>query len=272
VPKVKSNDVEIYYEIRGKGTPLVMINGWTASSERWPPKFIEELAKYHKLILVDNRGTGRSDKPDVEYSIKQMAHDVASVMDVINISKAHVFGASMGGMIAQEFALHYPEKVEGLILGCSTCGGSQMIWSEEVRKLIVAFASGHPPEMSPELQNKMLRFSFTPSFLKENLNTIMKGLIAIKYPTPAFAMGRQAQAILSHDTYDRLTQIEVPTLVLYGEEDIMMPIENSRILAEMIPNTKIKMFDSVGHNFTAGIEKKVAEVILEFLAGVEKTS
>jgi 3-oxoadipate enol-lactonase len=270
MPKVRSNDVEIYYEIRGEGTPLLMIHGWGSSSEMWPPKFIEELTKHHKLILVDNRGTGRSDKPDVEYSIKMMAHDAASIMDVINVSKAHVFGASMGGMIAQEFAFHYPEKVESLILGCTTCGGSQMIESEEVRKLINTFASGHPPEMSPELQNKMLRFSFTPSFLKENLNTIIKGFMAIKYPTPAFAMGRQAQAILNHDTYDRLTQIKVPTLVLYGEEDIMVPIENSRILAERIPNAKIKMFESVGHNFTAGIEKKVAEVILEFLAGVEK--
>jgi len=199
-----------------------------------------------------------------------MAHDAASVMEVINVSKAHVFGASMGGMIAQEFALHYPEKVEGLILGCTTCGGSQMIWSEEVRELVNSFASGHPPEMSPELMNTFLRLSFTPSFLKENLDTIMKSLMAIKYPTPAFAMGRQAQAILNHDTYDRLTQIKVPTLVLHGEEDIMMPTENSRILAERIPNAKKKLFESVGHNFTAGIEKKVAEVILEFLAGVKK--
>jgi pimeloyl-ACP methyl ester carboxylesterase len=265
MPKVKSNDVEIQYELRGEGTPLVMIMGWGSSSERWHPTLTEELAKHHRLILIDNRGTGQSDKPDNEYSIEMMAHDVASIMDAISVSEAHVFGVSMGGMIAQEFALHYPEKVKKLILGCTFSGGSHGIYSEEVRKLVKEFASDDPPEMTPELGNKMLSLSLTPSFIKENHDTIMKTLMSIKYPTPAFTMSRQAQAILKHDTYDRLTQIKAPTLILIGDKDSMIPIENSSILAEMIPNAQIKMFEGVGHNFTAGIEKKVAKTILTFL-------
>jgi pimeloyl-ACP methyl ester carboxylesterase len=270
MPKVKSNDIEIYYEIRGEGTPLLVIIGWTSSSERWSPKFTNELEKHHKLILVDNRGTGRSDKPDVEYSIKMMADDAAGLMDAINVSRTHVFGVSMGGMIAQEFALNYPEKVKSLILGCTASGGLQGIWSEETRKLIVAFASSDPPEMSPKVLNTLLRLAYTPSFLKENLNAIIKARTSIKYRTPVFAIGRQAQAILKHDTYDRLTQIRVPTLVLHGEEDIMVPTENGRILADRIPNAKLRLFESVGHDFMAGIEDYVARVILEFLEGVEK--
>lgn len=270
MPKVKSNDVEIYYETRGGGTPLVMIMGWGSSSERWPAVFVEELEKQYQLTLFDNRGTGRSDKPDVEYSIRMMADDAAGLMDAINISKAHVFGVSMGGMIAQEFALNYPEKVESLILGCTACGGTQGIWSEETRKLIVSFASDNPPEMSPNVLNTLLRLAYTPSFLKENLNAIIKSRMSIKHRTPAFAMGRQAQAILKHDTYDRLTQIKVPTLVLHGEEDIMVPTENGRVLADRIPNSKLRLFESVGHDFMAGIEDDVAGVILEFLEGVEK--
>jgi pimeloyl-ACP methyl ester carboxylesterase len=270
VPKVKSNNIEIYYETRGEGTPLVMIMGWGSSSERWSAVFVEELEKHYELILFDNRGTGRSDKPDIEYSVRMMADDAADLMDAIKVSKAHVFGVSMGGMIAQELVINYPEKVESLILGCTACGGAQGIWSEEIRELVTAFASDNPPEMSPELQNNFLRLSFTPSFLKENRNAIIKGLMALKYRTPAFAMGRQAQAILKHDTCDRLSQIKVPTLVLHGEEDIMVPPENARILVNMIPNSKRQMLENAGHNFLAGIEDKVAGIVLEFLERVEK--
>jgi pimeloyl-ACP methyl ester carboxylesterase len=266
MPKVKVNEIAIYYTKRGEGTPLIMINGWGSSSEGWYPEFIKELSKHHELILIDNRGTGQSDKPDNEYSIKTMARDTAKIMEALNISRAHVFGASMGGMIAQEFALHYPEKVESLILGSTAYGGSEMIWSEETRKLINDFSSDNPPEMTSELLQNFLILTLTPSYVKENINSIMQHLKSVKYPTPTYTRRRQAQAILNHDTFDRLSQIKAPTLVLFGEKDAMIPKENSKILAEKIPNTKLKKFENVGHNFTAGNEKNVAKVILEFLS------
>lgn len=123
MPRVKVDDIEIFYEMQGEGAPLVLIMGWTASSESWDPQLVEELSRFYTVIVFDNRGTGRSDKPDLEYSIEMMTDDVAGLLEAINIQKAHVLGFSMGGMIAQELALRYPEKVSSLILCGTSCGG-----------------------------------------------------------------------------------------------------------------------------------------------------
>jgi len=266
MPKVKVNDVEIYYEIRREGTPLVMISGYTRSSETWSPDLVEGLAKHHKLILFDNRGTGRSDKPDIEYSIKMMADDTAGLMDAINISKAHVSGFSMGGYIAQELALKYPDRVLSLILACTSCGGSKGFHGEEWGSVLKSFASGNPPEMSPALMGKIMSFALTPKYLAENRDTLIKSALSIKYPTPLFTRVRQAQAITKYDTYDRLSQIKAPTLVLHGKEDRMLPFENGKILAEGIPDAKLHVFENAGHMFWAGIERQVVRIMIQFMS------
>ena len=121
--KVKVDDIEIYYELHGEGAPLVMIMGWGRSSGSWGFNLIGKLSKFHRVIIFDNRGTGRSEKPDIEYSMGIMTYDDAGLMDVINVPKAHVLGISIGGFIAQELALDYPEKILSLILCSTSCGG-----------------------------------------------------------------------------------------------------------------------------------------------------
>jgi 3-oxoadipate enol-lactonase len=123
MPTKKVGDINIYYEIHGKGEPLVLIMGYGLSSAAWSP-VLPALAQKYKVITFDNRGAGKSDKPDGPYTMDMMAGDLAGLLDAIRIKAAHIFGISMGGMIAQHFALRYPERVRSLILGCTTCGGS----------------------------------------------------------------------------------------------------------------------------------------------------
>ena len=119
MPKVKVNDIQIYYEVHGEGFPLVMIYGSTGRLDGWDPRLVEGLSKHFKLVLFDNRGAGRTETSNREYTVRLFADDTAGLMDALGISKAHILGISMGGAIAQELVLNYPEKVSKLVL-CST--------------------------------------------------------------------------------------------------------------------------------------------------------
>ena len=125
MPKAKINDVEMYYEVHGEGIPLAMISGYSGNIDDWDHlvPVVGTLSKHFKVITLDNRGTGRSSKPEGPYSIKTMADDVAVLLDYLEIEKTHVLGSSMGGMIAQELALRHKDKVDALVLVCTTPGG-----------------------------------------------------------------------------------------------------------------------------------------------------
>ena len=155
----------MYYEIHGEGFPYVMISGSPCDVNWWIPEQIEVPSKYFKTIIFDNRGSGRTDKPVMDYSIKMFADDTVGLMNALNIEKAHVLGVSMGGFIAQEIAISYPERVEKLILCCTHCGGSKQVLpsNETIQKMMI------PRRTTPEeLVNKTLSFCFTDDFFKNN--------------------------------------------------------------------------------------------------------
>ncbi len=124
MPKIQVGEVKLNYDVAGKGEPLLLIMGLGASSAQWDPELVTELARTFRVITFDNRGTGQSDKPDAPYSIEMFADDAAGVLDQLDIRRAHIFGVSMGGMIAQEFALRHPNRTATLTLGCTTAGGT----------------------------------------------------------------------------------------------------------------------------------------------------
>jgi len=124
VSKAKVNDINIYYDVQGDGFPLVMVMGFLGNADCWDPRMLPVLSDKFKVIVFDNRGAGRTDISDKEFSIRLLAEDTVGLMDMLNISRAHVLGISMGGMIAQEVALNYPERVEKLILASTFCGGT----------------------------------------------------------------------------------------------------------------------------------------------------
>ena len=264
MPKVKVNDIQIYYEVQGEGFPLVMIMGLSANVDWWDPRMIQELSKKFKMVMFDNRGAGRTDVSNREYTIKLFADDTAGLMDALGISRANVFGVSMGGMIAQELVLNYPEKVEKLVLCSTNCGGTKSVQpSQEVLEMLTADRSAFSPE---EIARGSIPLLFTEDFIKDNPDLVELAIQQIlKAPISNEAFMGHLNAIMNFDTCDRLSQIKAPTLVLHGKRDILVPPENGSILAEAIPNAKLVYFEISAHGLIEEMDK-VISVLLGFLA------
>lgn len=265
MPKIKVNDIQVYYEVQGDGFPLVMIMGISGNVDWWDPRMIQELSKNYKIVMFDSRGTGRTDVSSREYSIKLFADDTAGLMDVLGISRAHVFGVSMGGAIAQELALNYTEKVEKLILCSTSCGGTKSVpASEEVLEMFGADRSGLSPE---EISRRGISLLFTKDFIQKNPNYIESFIQRVlKAPISNESFMRRLKAVREFDTYDRLPQIKAPTLILHGKLDILVPPENGLILAEAIPNAKLVYFEKSAHALIYEELERIVRILLNFLA------
>ena len=279
MPKVKVNDIQMYYEVKGKGFPLVMIMGCGGNVEAWDPRLIEGFSKHFKLVLFDNRGAGRTDLSKGEYTIRLLADDTAGLINALGIPKAHVLGISMGGAIAQELAINYPEKVSKLIL-CSTYSQycptqeqsrlSEAMMSqasvEELTKIVLSFsfASDYPRDFLRE--NPVVVFGLTSDFVKEKpdmaRHLLQRGA---QYPISPEGLRLQYDAILRFNTQARLKQIKAPTLVLHGRKDTQVrPDQNGSSLAKGIPNAKLVFFEKSNHLLAEEMEE-VLKVITQFL-------
>ena len=264
MPKVKVGDINIYYEVHGKGEPLVNIPGAGSTMDGFF-RHIPVYAEKYRLVAYDLRGAGRSDAPDIPYTTEMMADDLSGLLDAIGIDSAHILGGSMGGMIAQQFALRYPQRVRSLILACTKFGGPHEI---PVDAEILEYWE-HPKQLSPEdsiMQG--LRLQMSQEFIDKNpdlIKQIIKRAIEAPPPvTPQSGM-RQVQAIIGHNTYDRLPEIKAPTLVIQGDADRMSPVGNSRILASRIPNAELVILNKMGHGFMIEAFDESNRIMLDFL-------
>jgi 3-oxoadipate enol-lactonase len=240
---VENQGVKIYWEEHGEGEPLILIMGLASTIDMWH-RTKPVMAEHYRTILIENRGVGRSDVPPPPYTIATMASDVAAVMDAAGIDKARVFGISMGGMIAQEFALNYPGRVRSLILGCTNFGGRN-VQPATPKVLDVLKARG---SMTPEeAAQAMAPYTYDANTPKERVEKDLQ--IRLRwFPTPEGYFG-QLGAILSWESRERLSQINVPTFVIHGETDELVPPENGRMIAELIPNAKLLMLPNTSHIF-----------------------
>ena len=266
MPKVKVNDIQMFYEVHGEGFPLIMIMGLTGNTNWWDPRWIETLSEKFKIIAFDNRGAGRTDISDREYSIKLFADDTAGLMDALGISRANVLGLSMGGMIAQELVLNYPEKVKKLVLCATHCGGAKSVQaSEEVMGILTADVSALALS-AEEVARMTIPLLFTEDFIKNTPGVEELVIEQItKNPISNEAFMRQMSAIMNFDAYDRLSQIKTPTLILHGRQDILVPPENGSILEKAIPGSRLVSFENSAHGLMEETEE-VLDTILEFLA------
>jgi len=264
MPVVKAGDINLYYEILGKGEPLTLIMGYGLSSGHWFA-IRDILAREYQVVLFDNRGTGRSDKPDIPYTAKMMADDVAGLLDKIGIGATNVFGVSMGGVIAQEFALSYSQRVKNLILGCTTCGGPRAVptTSEAIAFL---FDPGRAKLSEEEKAESTVPWLWNKDFVDKNPAAIKRFIAtSLEYPTPPHALVSQGNALVTFDGYDRLPDINVPTLAICGDKDRLIPFENSRILASRIPGAELAIIENAGHGFITDSTEKSSKIILDFL-------
>src|ERR1700692_454405 len=217
----ENKDARIYWDEQGSGEPLLLIMGLSYPSYMWH-RSRPVLLKSYRTIALDNRGVGQSDAPPGVYSIALMASDAAAVLDAAGIESAHIFGASMGGMIAQEFALQYPKRVRSLILGCTAAGGPQAVQAEPAA-IHTLLRQGMTPEESREA---ITPFIYDPGTPRERIDEDMA--IRMKwYPTPQGYAG-QLQGIFGWEAYSRIAQITVPTLVIHGETDRLIPAANAK--------------------------------------------
>lgn len=266
MPFAEVNSIRLYYEVVGHGPPLVMIMGLGANKDWWHPQMLSLLEEEFKVVLLDNRGAGRSDKPRGEQTIALMASDVLGLMGHLDLDRVSLLGVSMGGMIAQEIAATSPHRVEKLILCCTHCGGRESIPPPpETIELLVSPREGRSVE---KIARDSLPLLFPKAYLEAHPEAA-QGFIATYSiaPIPAHAFFQQLQAITSWGIFGRLKEIRCPTLILAGEEDVLVPPENSRILAKHIPRARSIFYPGMGHGFMAQAPGPVARDILRFLKG-----
>ncbi|TXT66427.1 MAG: Alpha/beta hydrolase [Promethearchaeota archaeon] len=264
MPRKLVNGAELYYEIHGDGEPIVMIMGLSANIDWWTPEFLEELERRYKTILFDNRDAGRSDNVEKKYQIEDLAKDTIKLMDQLDIDRAHILGISMGGMVAQEIALNYPERVKKLVLASTNLGNPKSILpSGKVLNMLMKDREGRSNE---EIIDEFISLLFANDFIDENPEFIKKTKKRMmKAPIKPDAYQRQLNAILKFKTGRRLKGLNIPTLVIHGKKDILLPPENGEIIADLIPNANLKLFEGAGHSLFSHIPKKTSKTIIEYL-------
>ena len=268
MPRAQINGVELEYDLQGSGEPLVLIHGAQGDRSMFAG-IVPAFADQFQVLTFDQRGSGQSEKPDMEYSIELLADDTAGLMDHVGFTSARIVGVSMGGMIAQEFVLHHPRKVHSLVLGCTTPGGPKAI--RLGGDALTRAYSAEP--LSPEERGKALaEAAFTQGYIEQHPEVIPAMIEARRQrPLDPVALSHRMKAAYAHDAYDRLAQIACPTLVITGKDDALISWENSRILAERIPGAKLVLLEPAGHVFWMEQPEKSREAILEFLSELRQT-
>jgi len=232
-------------EREGSGEPLLWITGFAISSEIFSP-VIHTYAAQFDCIRYDSRGAGRSPAPWRPTSIPELAGDAVRLLDVLGLDSAHVYGLSMGGMVAQELAIRFPDRVRGLVLGGTTHGGPRAVLPSP--RIAAALGSrGAPAAVRAELVGRAL---FTPGFREREPAKVgaYLGLLG-QHRTSARGLVSHLAASTYHDTRARLGRITAPTLVMHGASDELTPVANARLLAAGIPDATLAVIADAGHGY-----------------------
>lgn len=254
----------MYYEIHGQGEPLVLIEGLGYATWMWY-KQIDVLARHYKVIVFDNRGVGKTEMPDEEYTIELFAEDTAELLDALGIKKAHILGVSMGGYIAQAFALRYPEYVDKLILCSTTFGGPNSIPIPE-STLAMMFKGGGKYKSEEDIK-KVIRVALDEKTLQKHEDVLLKIMEEkMARPQPRFAYNRQLMASAGFNTEELLGKIKGETLILAGKGDRVVPYENSQLIQNKILHSRCEILEGAGHVFFMEEPQLTNRLILDFLS------
>ncbi len=262
MPHVNSSGTNIYWEEHGEGPPVLLIMGLSFTLEMWF-RILPHISKRYRTITLDNRGIGRSGIPRGPYSIRTLATDAVAVLDAAGIPAAHVVGASMGGMIAQELALSFPDRVLSLALGCTSYSGLFSKWPNFRRGPNgIAWLKADRLERERSVRHLLYANATSDLLIEEDIQVRCRA---------AWTMGgvlSQLSGILLWNSYSRLPNIKVPTLVVHGEEDHLLPPENGRIVASRIPHARFILLPNAGHMLTTDQTVATLQHLLRFLAEV----
>jgi 3-oxoadipate enol-lactonase len=263
-----ADGVRLHYRVTGwPGTPpVLLIQGLGADKHGWDLQRLA-LACTHRPIAFDNRGSGRSDKPHGTYTLEQMAADAIAVLDDAGVDTAHVVGASMGGAIAQILTLTYPERVRSLTLTCTSCRNHP--WR---RELLASWGAAARERGMGSMTSQAARWVIGPRSFRR-LMPAVGWLGPLAFGRPAHAFAAQVDAILGADDTmaDHLGSIEVPTLVVVGNQDILTPRGDSEELAELIPTAELVVISGAAHGLMVEHASTYNRVLLDFLTRAEKS-
>jgi 3-oxoadipate enol-lactonase len=265
MPFSTATGLSLYYDIVGDGPALCLINGYRLSGAAWPASFIARLSARCCVIFLDNRGTGRSEKPDSGYEFGKMAKDVVGLLNDLRLPRVNLFGFSMGGAIAQEVALRYADRVGRLILFGTFCGG---IWAEPASLSVFRRLSVTGNQSPEDAARQAWPVTYSPDYLAANAEAVEQQLRReMEHPTPMFVAQRQMEALRQFDRYWDLPRIAARTLVATGTHDILVKPRNSMILASRIPNARLELLADLGHRAVWEAPEEIADLISDFLCG-----
>ncbi|MBP6016241.1 MAG: alpha/beta fold hydrolase [Candidatus Promineofilum sp.] len=263
---VQTNGITLYYELHGSGAPLVLIPGLGYDGWMWH-RMIPGLAQHFEVISIDNRGCGQNDVPPGAYTAQMLAADVAGMLDAFDLPRAHIMGHSMGGFIAQALAIDYPERLDKLILSATNFGGPRHVPITAEAMAVLTDVSGDPVERL----RRGIRVSCAAGFTEAN-PAFVEYWIDFRVHHPINPAGYQSQLAIGLSLLPeaaafegRLSAVEAPTLILFGEQDRVVPSANAALLAGAIPHSRIELLPDAGHFFPFEVPEAANAAVIRFL-------
>ena len=252
-------EVVLDYERSGAGPPLLLMMGMSGTALHWGEPFLHELRRDFDVIAYDHRGVGASTPLAGPITIAQLARDAAALLDALHIDSAHVMGISMGGMVAQELALAVPAQVRTLTLGCTYCGGpgSSLASAEVGQRIMESLSSGS----REQALRTAWEINVSPALVDDESAYARFLAIAAERAVAIPVIMAQVQAIAVHDTSARLPGLRVPTLIVHGTEDQLLPVANAHLMASLIPGARLEILEGVGHLFFWERPQRSAELV-----------
>lgn len=269
MPKTSVNGLEMYYEIEGDGPPVVFIGGLSQDHLGWMMQVPAVSTAGYRCITFDSRDAGQTAQSAAPYGTRQMADDTVGLMDAIGVSSAHIVGLSMGGLIGQEIAINRPDRVASLTLVCT--------WAAiepELSGILRAWKAARPHCDDLDFVLMVSSWLFTHRFYQPAGS--VKGFLDLvrsnPFPQSVSGFVRQCDAVLSHDSRDRVSQIRTPTRIIVGTEDVLTPARYSRWLAERIPGAELIEVPSAAHLLSLETPNEFNRVLIEFLQAQQRTA
>ncbi len=263
MPNTSHQGARISYRVSGSGPTALFLSGIGQRAVDWNDRFLATMGERFRVVAPDNRGTGHSDAPEGEYTLDLLADDAVAVLDALDCARAHVIGHSMGGMIAQLVAARHPHRVERLVLVCTHAGGPTVVPPTPQAMAALIPARTLPPA-------EIVRYAMTtissPGFAARDPAAIAQLVAnAEATPTPQMTWVRQMQAILVSDRTGLLPKITVPTLVIHGADDSLIPPANGRAIATLIPGAGYAEIVECGHMPMWERPLQLAQIVGDFL-------
>ena len=257
MPLAKLNGININYRVEGQGEPLVMIMGLSGRRNGWIRQ-IPFFKKYYRVITFDNRGVGKSSKPPGPYSTRMMADDTVGLMDLLGIERSHIVGVSMGGMIAQELAINYPQRVMKLVLACT--------YARQDEASGGSLEHGEFLRLTPRQQvSAIVGQAFGKPFYRFIFDLLARVQIKLVGSSGTVGIAGQSEACRTHNTLDRLSLITAPTLAIVGTADRVINPVCSEVIAGRIPNARLVRIEGGSHCFSFEMKNEFNREVLNFL-------